>query len=59
MATSVDIRTYVLMSRSHDAGVSLDLVDLQLHHTWSMMEYETFLGKQQVLHTYVLNSDGK
>ena len=45
MATSVDIRTYVLMRGSHDASVTLDLVDLQLHHTWSMMEYETFLGK--------------
>lgn len=45
MATSVDIRTYVLMSTSRDAGVTLDLVDLQLHHTWSMMEYETFFGK--------------
>ena len=49
MATSVDIRTYVLMSSSHDASVTLELVDLQLCHTWSMVEYETFLGKD--IHT--------
>ena len=46
MATSVDIRTYVLMNKSRDPGVSLELVDLQLQHSWSIEELESFLGKR-------------
>ena len=47
MATSLDVRTYVLMSddASNANSVSLELVDLQFHHTWSLAELDTLLGE--------------
>ena len=45
MATSLDVRTYVLMDRSPNDGVSLELVDLQFHHSWSVADFEQFLGE--------------
>ena len=51
MATSLDVRTYVLMDRLSNDGISLELVDLQFHHSWSMAELERFLGK---LYTTIL-----
>ena len=46
MATSLDVRTYVLMSdNSSNASVSLDLVDLQYHHTWGLNELDVLLGE--------------
>ena len=49
MATSVDIRTYVLMSGSHDAGVTLDLYSRSTAAPY--MKYDIFLGKDML---YVL-----
>lgn len=47
MATSLDVRTYVMMAGSGDLDtVSLELVDLQFQHSWNKSDLEPFLGKK-------------
>ncbi|XP_065892630.1 mevalonate kinase-like isoform X2 [Dysidea avara] len=44
MATSLDVRTYVMMGRSHDADIiSLELVDLEFQFSWSRNDLAPFL----------------
>ena len=54
MATSLDVRTYVMMGRSNDADtVSLELVDLEFLYSWSRKDLAPFIGKQYLLFSYV------
>ena len=49
MATSLDLRTFVLMDNSNNANITLELVDVQFKHSWSVTEFESFLGKDKAL----------
>ena len=49
MATSLDLRTFVLMDNSNNANITLELVDVQFKHSWSVTEFESFLGKESIV----------
>lgn len=46
MATSLNVRTYVLMDNLSSDSISLELVDLEFCHSWSLSELELFFGKE-------------